>query len=207
MTKLTTKIAGADIEFMVPKAILKRMIVIAAAMAPGKFFSICTFTSPKMAKEKSNPFTGRIQKLSEIKSQAYIDYEGIVNRRRAAAGLEPDFLADENNQGTRVFMDGEWTPFLVNMNKGRIYVQYINRDTDNTTFYLDGKNVGPKEDPTWNIYHAPKKPAADTKQGLDDDMKVKINGVGLDGVYSLRAGGMDTTFSTSIPVDGYVTML
>lgn len=209
MTILTTiGNDGANRVFAVPPAVLSRMIVINAIMSPGRFFSVCTFTSPKMAKEKSNPFTGRIRKLTDVSSQSFKDYEGIVNRRREAEGLEPEFVADHNNIGTRVFIDGEWTPFLVNFSTGRVYCQYINRSARIEAFYLDGKAVGATEEPEWNIYHPPVKPAAETKQGLSDDMKVNVNSVGVENIVILRSGGVETVFDYgAIPEKDYVTVL
>lgn len=209
-TKLTT-IGNDSIErlFEVHPTALTRMILIHATMAPGRFFSVCTVTAPKMAKEKSNPYGGgRIQKMTEVNSQSFKDYEGIVKRRRVAEGLEPEFVADYNKIGTRVFIDGEWSPFLVNFNTGRVYCQYINRSARIETFYVDGNAVGPVENPEWNIYHAPVKAAEDTKQGLSDDLKVKVNSVGIENIAILRSDGNEIVFEIgAIPEKDYVTVL
>ena len=195
-------IEGKNVTLTIAAAALRQMAIMQDAWDTGKFASITLFTSVKTAGGKKNPFADKVFSKSTNTVQGLIDYQAAVNRRREAEGIETDFISQDSKVGSRVYIDGKASIFLANMNTGCIYVQYSHLKTQQREYIVNGETF-PEAKDEWNLYTPPKRDAAETSQGVEN--QVVIRSPKLESILAISAGGMQITFAEDRLTAPYVT--
>lgn len=158
---------------------------IIAPLGGNTIISIDTLTEVKLKGGKSNPYQGRVQKLTIgntvqiFANKTTNGYENMVKRRLVGEGKDPNnFELSPRAWGTRL----EGIPFVEH--KGEHYLEVIFIKPGETSFLLDGEEIDPED-----IEGLECAPIGGEQGGLED--KVVLRTFKCDSILRIKAFGQE----------------
>ena len=170
-----------------------QMIEVMMTINHAQPIGIVTTTVPKMRKT-SNPFFGRIMKLTDSHVFTNCNYQAMVNRRREKAGIEPGFTAGQRIiDYVRRTVNGKNTPVLDYTNKAGspgayLEVNFMPNLKTTSRFVLDGVTDIQKSE--FQEFLQDRSGSA-SHQGLSPADEVIIRTYNIRNIVELRYAGTD----------------
>ena len=170
-----------------------QMIEVMTTIDHAQPIGIVTTTVPQMRKT-SNPFFGRIMKLTDSHVFTNCNYRAMVDRRREKAGLEPGFVPSQRIiDYVRRTVNGKTTPVLDYTTKAgaaNVYleVNFMQNLKTTSRYVLDGVTDIQKAEFQEFLQGGGSSAA---HQGLSQDDEVIIRTYNIRNIVELRYAGTD----------------